>query len=138
MTPCATRQILARMKTLVLCILLVPLLAGAQVRKCVDAAGKTIYSDALCKDPAAKQTIVDTDRNTIDHSGLRAQAAKDKAQAVAAAEQEKAAAAKAKKIDGPAELCAAALKWKGAAPTDAESDRADQCLAKAAREFRRP
>lgn len=54
-------------------LLALPLVAHAQVRKCVDTAGKTVYSDVVCADTRAKETAIRTDQNSIDTSGLRAQ-----------------------------------------------------------------
>ncbi len=67
-------------------VLLVPLVASAQVRKCTQPDGKVVYSDSLCTSQA-KETAVDTSANSIDHSGLRQQAKKAQAAEVKQAKQ---------------------------------------------------
>lgn len=79
------------MKHLVLWAFLSPLAALAQVQKC-QIDGKTVYSDSECGQAGV---AVNVRQNTIETSGLRAQIANDKAQAVAAESKERAIAAKA-------------------------------------------
>lgn len=65
------------MKHLFLLALLLPLVAGAQVRKC-QIDGKTVYSDSQCGQQGA---VVNTTANTVDSSGLRAQVQRDRDEA---------------------------------------------------------
>ena len=81
------------MKRLFWLALLFPVLTVAQVQKCT-IEGKTVYSDSLC---GQSGRAVDTTANTIDHSGLRQQAAMDRAADAAAADMQKRAEAKQRK-----------------------------------------
>lgn len=78
---------------------LLPLLlcaaAQAQPRKCTGPDGKVTYSDVACPDRTVAERSVETSGNTLDGSGLREQAQKDKAAAVQSEirEQERAAQA---------------------------------------------
>lgn len=53
----------------------------AQVRKCTGPDGKVTYSDVLCVNPSARESAVDTSANTIDHSGLRKEAQRQRDEA---------------------------------------------------------
>ena len=75
------------MKNIVLLGFVIGMLATtsqAQVRKCQGPDGKVIYSDVVCADTKAKETTVNTSANTLDHSGLRAQGERIRAQEDAA------------------------------------------------------
>lgn len=65
------------MKHLFLLALLLPLAVGAQVRKC-QIDGKMIYSDTQCGQQGA---TVNTTANSVDSSGLRQQAQRDREEA---------------------------------------------------------
>lgn len=85
------------MKLLILLVLLLPLAAGAQVRKCtID--GKTVYSDSQCGQ--AGQAVTAT-VNSLDTSGMRDLAAKRSEKESAAQAQARADAAKAKRKGNP-------------------------------------
>lgn len=43
----------------------------AQTRKCIGADGKVTYSDVVCDARSSSQSTINTNANTIDHSGLR-------------------------------------------------------------------
>ena len=83
------------MKPLLVLALLMPLVVGAQVRKCT-IEGRIVYSDAQC---GQSGTTVDTSSNTIDHSGLRQQAAKNRATEAAMAASQRRVEAKRRKTD---------------------------------------
>ena len=61
----------------------------AQARKCVGADGKVAYSDVLCDSRSSSQSEVNTNANTIDHSGLRREAQKLRAEKDGAASSER-------------------------------------------------
>ena len=67
--------------------------AQSQTTKCTAADGKVTYSNVVCPDSTQSVKPVDTTGNTVDGSGLREQAQKDKAEAtrVQAIERERAA-----------------------------------------------
>ena len=46
--------------------------AYAQARKCTAPDGRVTYSDVVCDNKAVGETRVNTNANTIDHSGMRA------------------------------------------------------------------
>lgn len=63
--------------------------AQAQVRKCTGPDGKVTYSDFVCAGSASKEDRVKTNANTIDASGYRQEAQREKTnQAVDAAVQQ--------------------------------------------------
>lgn len=61
----------------------------AQARKCVGADGRVTYSDVLCDTKSASQSTISTNANTIDHSGLRQEAQKLRAEKDGAASAER-------------------------------------------------
>lgn len=111
------------MKHLVLWALLLPLAAAAQVHKC-QIDGKTAYTEAPCPTGTGKEMQIR--ENTLDTSGVREQAGR-------MPKEQAPVATKAK----PAGLCSH-IKWKGAAPTDRESEQMSECIKKAVRDMRRP
>lgn len=78
------KSIFVFLATLILCSSL-----HAQARKCVGADGRVTYSDALCDTKSQSQTTVNTNANTIDHSGLRQEAQKLRAEKSEAASSER-------------------------------------------------
>lgn len=64
----------AVMKTLLVATLVILLSANAygQARKCTGPDGRVTYSDVVCDNKAVGETRVNTNANTIDHSGMRA------------------------------------------------------------------
>ncbi len=52
--------------------------AYGQVRKCIGQNGKVTYSDSICGIGTAREDGVSVNANTIDSSGLREQAKKDR------------------------------------------------------------
>ncbi|MCB2008364.1 MAG: hypothetical protein KDH93_25365 [Rhodoferax sp.] len=118
------------MNPLILLALLLPLAAGAQVRKCtID--GQIVYSDSRCGQAGA---AVNTDANSLDTSGLRDLAKQQRQRE--AAEKAKMAAANTRPKGGSAGPCDH-IKFAGAAPTSEEAQRRKDCMLKAAKDFRR-
>ena len=121
------------MKTLLLCLLLVPVLCSAQVRKCVDSTGKTVYSDVICADTKAKESIIDTSANTLDSSALRERAKADQA----SARQEQILAAKAARKAPKPGSCDGILPF-GHKPTARQTTEFNRCMDARLREYNRP
>lgn len=74
------------MKKQFLAALLLAALIGpvqAQVRKCTGPDGKVTYSDFVCASGASKEDRVKTNANTIDASGYRQEAQRNKAEQAA-------------------------------------------------------
>ena len=67
--------------------------AHAQPRKCTAPDGKVTYSDVACPDRTTFERAVETGGNTLDGSGLREQAQKDKADSAQARATERERAA---------------------------------------------
>lgn len=108
------------MKLLILLALLLPLAAGAQVRKCtID--GQITYSDSLCgQDGQAVTATV----NSMDTSGMLRQAAKKDAESAQA--RTGIAAKAARKRDSQSQPCS--TKFAGPIPTERERDQHRACL----------
>lgn len=121
------------MKFLFLLALPLPLAAGAQVKKC-EIEGKTVYSDSLCGQTGS---AVSTSANSIDHSGLRAQVAKDKSDAAATMAKEKAAAAKEKRFAPGKDVCGNPIDLSHA-PSERLKNERTRCQAAKVREYNRP
>ena len=84
--------------------------AQAQTIKCTAADGKVTYSNVACPDSTQSVKPVDTTGNTLDGSGLREQAQKDKATAthVETTQRERAAAEADSRQQAQAQAAAAA------------------------------
>lgn len=121
-------------------ILLVAMLSictGAlgQTRKCVGPDGKVTYSDVLCAGQSPQGKEIDTSANTIDHSGMRGEVAKQKAQAANEVRQQKADEAAAKK-QANANPCDA-MKFERPMPTEREAAAHQACMRRWAKDYRR-
>jgi hypothetical protein len=119
------------MKRLFWLALLFPVLTFAQVQKCT-IEGKTVYSDSLC---GQRGEAVNTDANSIDHSGMRDLAEQQRQRE--AAEKAKMAAANARPKGGRPGPCDH-IKFAGAVPTEREIEQRKACRLKAAKDYRRP
>lgn len=109
--------------------------ASAQVRKC-EKDGKVVYSDVVCTDTTARESRVNTNANSIDHSGLRQQAANDKAQVLAAQAKEK-AGAKQYKRDHPTDSCGNPIDLAHK-PSARLANEHKKCMDAKVREYNRP
>ena len=121
------------MKHMILCALLSPLAVFAQVQKC-QIDGKTVYSDSLCGQAGQ---AVNTNANSIDHSGLRQQAANDKAKADAVVAKEQAAAAREKKFAPGKDSCGNPIDLSHKPSERLKNERA-RCTEAKVREYNRP
>lgn len=136
LTPDVQNVRLAGMKLLFALILMASLAAHAQVRKCVKD-GKTVYSDVMCTDTTAKETAIDTSKNTLDHSGLRKLAADERALAAAAAFKQKADAAKEKRLAPGKDVCGNPIDLSHR-PSERLKNERERCSEARLREYNRP